>query len=680
MKGDSVGGAKPARWRVNEVGGRVAAALCTQPATNCHEGVRDGVFTSDPITLFLTADDFKTTESGNITSVCWSGGYIDFATETDCSAGAVDAFIIRYYTDSAGVPGTLIRSFAQAGGTLTVTGPSATGLILVDRVPEFEYTATHAAVPVVAGQTYWIEISNALAGCSWVWESGIGNGRCVQDGNAGTIDGYTAADVLTEDLGFCLNLPLEITPRPQNDNCADASAISGPTVVAFDTTTATTDGPRETSCFPSTSVAIDSDLWYRWTSTCTDTVFVRTCGLSAVDTILAVYNACPALPGEAIKCNDDLCGDPGVPRQSMVVFDAVTDQSYLIRVGRFRNEPRGPGSIEITCGPPPTATCPTVPTPALGACCDAANHPAGTPACEDPVCCATVCACDPFCCEMTWDRTCAEFGFQNSGCGALLLCGDRCDPCGEPTTGDCCLAHGGRGCADQACCDAVCACDSFCCDVEWDVNCATQNSRGCGANVQCAALCPPVVCPVGTVTFDDPQTGTVDARQPHEPDDPASRRGIDTIAISAPAGADRLSCWSLCETVVEGTPNAINAVDLNPGGGYLLRLTRPISANGLTAMTYTNDNAEKTTGQFIAHPSNVNAGAAAGVDDLTALHLVLVGPVTPPWGFYSGDVDRSGLTTPADFLRVIDLLGGGALFPVQLDTPLPAATPSCPPP
>jgi hypothetical protein len=51
-----------------------------------------------------------------------------------------------------------------------------------------------------------------------------------------------------------------------------------------------------------------------------------------------------------------------------------------------------------------------------------------------------------------------------------------------PTQGDCLEPHGGPGCADQACCESICAFDPFCCG-EWDATCVTA------ADNLCAGLC-----------------------------------------------------------------------------------------------------------------------------------------------------------------------------------------------
>lgn len=52
--------------------------------------------------------------------------------------------------------------------------------------------------------------------------------------------------------------------------------------------------------------------------------------------------------------------------------------------------------------------------------------------------------------------------------------------------GDCCVPGTGPGCNDVACCETVCACDSFCCDVVWDEFCAGEGfAGGCGAAILC---------------------------------------------------------------------------------------------------------------------------------------------------------------------------------------------------
>jgi len=51
--------------------------------------------------------------------------------------------------------------------------------------------------------------------------------------------------------------------------------------------------------------------------------------------------------------------------------------------------------------------------------------------------------------------------------------------CG-PGAGDCCAAHANPGCDNASCCAAVCAVDSFCCDLEWDQLCVEEAQQICG--------------------------------------------------------------------------------------------------------------------------------------------------------------------------------------------------------
>ncbi len=55
---------------------------------------------------------------------------------------------------------------------------------------------------------------------------------------------------------------------------------------------------------------------------------------------------------------------------------------------------------------------------------------------------------------------------------SLPVVSQSTDGCGTPGTGDCLEANGSPYCENQACCEAVCALDSYCCVTEWDAECA----------------------------------------------------------------------------------------------------------------------------------------------------------------------------------------------------------------
>jgi hypothetical protein len=93
---------------------------------------------------------------------------------------------------------------------------------------------------------------------------------------------------------------------------------------------------------------------------------------------------------------------------------------------------------------------------------------------NDANCCAVVCANDGFCCEVEWDAICVN--------RALITCAG----CGAAGAGSPYVTHGTPGCSDVTCCSIVCAADSFCCDVEWDIFCVVRAEANCRSGDTCA--------------------------------------------------------------------------------------------------------------------------------------------------------------------------------------------------
>lgn len=253
-----------------------------------------------------------------------------------------------------------------------------------------------------------------------------------------------------------------------------------------------------------------------------------------------------------------------------------------------------------------------------------------------------------------------------------------CGAANCPGEADCCNAVDGTGmpgCNDTACCSAVCACDSFCCETEWDSACAGLGfeGSGCGAALICADLCG-TACPDGPVSFVDPPDRVVDAGTPHVSNDDTTLLTFDRLHVTAPVGAGSLDCWSLCETAIHGVPNGIADVIDNGSGSYTLMLTRPMTPGAVTTVTYTTTG---TTGTFTSHPGNVDADSTTGPGDILAVIDCLNGidlASNCPWGDYSGDVDRSGVTGAPDILMVVDLLNGASALNSWNGTTLPDAT------
>ena len=116
------------------------------------------------------------------------------------------------------------------------------------------------------------------------------------------------------------------------DSCSTPQRVQGDGPHSFMTRFATTgaEGQGETHCGPNTAVA--RDCWFEWTATASGLRGITVLGGSILDSKIAVYPAaggCPA-PGTALGCNDDL----GTIAQSLVQFQAVAGQTYLVQLGQ----------------------------------------------------------------------------------------------------------------------------------------------------------------------------------------------------------------------------------------------------------------------------------------------------------------------------------------------------------
>jgi hypothetical protein len=293
--------------------------------------------------------------------------------------------------------------------------------------------------------------------CQEIVVCGPGNGVCLADnGTPGCDDAACCESVCAADPyccgdsnGFwdneCVMGALDLCGGgPENDECADPiTVLDGGT--PFDNLGATPDGPTETG----DCQFLASDVWFCYTASCTGEAVISLCG-SDYDTIMTIYDGCGCPTAPAAACSDDDCG---FGLESRIALQVEEGQSYTIRIGGYTGA-RGEGTITILCG---VDVCES----ATGDC----FSDNGTPGCDDAACCDQVCTQDPYCCDIEWDDICAG--------EADCLCGDGCAACG-PGNGDCSSANGTPGCDEEACCQAVCALDPYCCLFEWDDTCADE--------------------------------------------------------------------------------------------------------------------------------------------------------------------------------------------------------------
>ncbi len=250
----------------------------------------------------------------------------------------------------------------------------------------------------------------------------------------------------------------------------------------------------------------------------------------------------------------------------------------------------------------------------------------------------------------------------------------ECDAAGGAFEG------GGTECATTECPQprGSCCIEGICIPSQTQVNCEALGTWN-GPDSTCDPdPCTPS-CPDVAIVEASPPEGTVDARQSHEPASALPRQGIgsasDPIVLTLGVGGLE-HCFTLCETAADldlGANEIATVTDLG-GGIYEMVLLRPITPGAATTIRY------EGSGEFVtyySHPANVNGDSLADADDVSQLVGFLDGQIGAHHGMYSVDVDHSGTVTPADLLRLIDLLNGadsfdawnGTLFPVNTSCP-----------
>lgn len=144
---------------------------------------------------------------------------------------------------------------------------------------------------------------------------------------------------------FTVNVAGPIT----NDDCSNATALSGPGPYPFDNSTATTgsQGQSEAACNFFGTMGISNDVWFTWTATGSGSATVALCGGSSMDSKVAVYAGAGCPSSAALACNDDSCS-----LQSQVTFTAAAGSTYTIQLGNFPGATGSSGTFTINIAQP----------------------------------------------------------------------------------------------------------------------------------------------------------------------------------------------------------------------------------------------------------------------------------------------------------------------------------------
>ena len=83
--------------------------------------------------------------------------------------GASQQLTVDIYTDSAGLPGTLVASYSAGTANQTASGTNIGGV----GSPEYQYSIAFAPLALNAGQTYWLAIGDTTTTVlqQWGWST-----------------------------------------------------------------------------------------------------------------------------------------------------------------------------------------------------------------------------------------------------------------------------------------------------------------------------------------------------------------------------------------------------------------------------------------------------------------------------------------------------------------------------
>ncbi len=285
--------------------------------------------------------------TNTIQSVCFWGGYYDTNTSSDCSPGPGDNFIITYYSNNSGIPGSVVAGPFSVTPTKQITGNFVQGFLT-----EWGYEVSHPPVTVNPFEAYWIRIENDIpaGSCVWYWETASPGDGIFYQSNVG---------ILNADLAFCLDVPINndgiLSPSTSNDLCQNAIPVScGSTVTG--TTIGSTNIDAPTYC--ETWLNTAGGVWYKFTGNGGITE-VNTCTAGSYDSKIGVFSgSCGALT--CISGNDDAgCGYSGSLSSSVTFCSEIGVDYYIYVTGYNTNE--GDFTLTINCAisnPPTIINCP----------------------------------------------------------------------------------------------------------------------------------------------------------------------------------------------------------------------------------------------------------------------------------------------------------------------------------
>ncbi|MCH8244262.1 MAG: hypothetical protein IH897_16875 [Planctomycetes bacterium] len=164
----------------------------------------------------------------------------------------------------------------------------------------------------------------------------------------------------------------------------------------------------------------------------------------------------------------------------------------------------------------------------------------------------------------------------------------------------------------------------------------------------------------------DPPDGSIDARQPSQPDG-SDPKGWDSVELTFDEETAGLLASDFTISVdPPGTAPGIQMLTTN-GNTVTLKLDSAIPVAAWTIITHNDSNTSVRLGYL---PADVNNDRLSSSADILAL-IDSINGVGDPLPIWQRDINRSGVVSLSDILRVIDLLNGAGAYDPFITVSLP---------
>ena len=174
------------------------------------------------------------------------------------------------------------------------------------------------------------------------------------------------------------------------------------------------------------------------------------------------------------------------------------------------------------------------------------------------------------------------------------------------------------------------------------------------------------VVPSIAIVAADPPDGSIDARQPSQPNG-SDPNGWDSVELTFDEETAGLLASDFTISVdPPGTAPGIQMLTTN-GNTVTLKLDSVIPVVAWTTITHNGSNTSVRLGYL---PADVNNDRLSSSADILAL-IDAINEVGDPLQIWQTDINRSGVVTPSDILRVIDLLNGADAYDTFITASLP---------